>query len=31
VMLMKDGKECEEMAATGASLQMDATGVELVD
>lgn len=31
VMLMKDGKECEEMASTGASLQMDATGVELVD
>jgi Domain of unknown function (DUF4920) len=31
VMLMKDGKECEEMASTGAQLQMDATGVELVD
>jgi Domain of unknown function (DUF4920) len=31
VMLMKDGKECEEMASTGATLQMDATGVELVD
>lgn len=30
VMLMKDGKECEEMAATGAQLQLDATGVELM-
>ncbi|MFO0678381.1 MAG: DUF4920 domain-containing protein [Polyangiaceae bacterium] len=30
VMLVKDGKECEEMAATGASLQFDATGIELM-
>jgi hypothetical protein len=30
VMLMKDGKECDEMAATGAQLQLDATGVELM-
>jgi hypothetical protein len=30
VMLMKDGKECDEMEATGAKLQLDATGVELM-
>ena len=30
VMLMKDGMECDEMAATGAQLQLDATGVELM-
>jgi hypothetical protein len=29
-MLMKDGMECDEMAATGAQLQLDATGVELM-
>lgn len=30
VMLVKDGKECEEMNATGAQLQLDATGIELI-
>lgn len=30
VVLMKDGKECDEMAATGAQLELDATGVELM-
>jgi hypothetical protein len=29
VMLMKDGKECDEMEATNAQLEIDATGVEL--
>ena len=31
VVLVKDGHECEEMEATGATLQLDATGIELVD
>ncbi len=30
VVLMKDGKECDEMASTGAQLELDATGVELM-
>jgi hypothetical protein len=30
VVLVKDGKECEEMEATGASLELDATGVEIL-
>jgi len=30
VMLMKDGKECAEMNATGASLELDATGIEIL-
>ncbi len=29
VMLMKDGKECDEMEAANAQLEIDATGVEL--
>jgi hypothetical protein len=29
VMLTKDGKECDEMEAVGAQLEIDATGVEL--
>jgi hypothetical protein len=29
VMLMKDGKECDEMEAENAKLELDATGVEL--
>jgi starvation-inducible outer membrane lipoprotein len=31
VVLVKDGRECEDMNATGATLQLDATGVELLD
>lgn len=31
VVMVKDGKECDDMAAQGASLELDATGVELVD
>jgi hypothetical protein len=31
VMLTKDGHECDEMEAVGAALEIDATGVELVD
>lgn len=30
VVLVKDGHECDEMAATGAQLELDATGVELL-
>ncbi|WP_394844663.1 DUF4920 domain-containing protein [Pendulispora brunnea] len=30
VVLVKDGKECDEMSATGAQLEFDATGVELL-
>ena len=30
VVLVKDGRECDEMAATGAHLELDATGVELL-
>lgn len=30
VMLVKDGKECDDMAAQGAELELDATGVELM-
>ena len=30
VVLVKDGKECDEMSTTGAQLQFDATGVELL-
>jgi len=30
VVLTKDGKECEDMATTGAKLEFDATGVELL-
>jgi hypothetical protein len=29
VMLTKDGKECDDMEAVGAQLEIDATGVEL--
>jgi hypothetical protein len=29
VMLMKDGRECDEMEAQNAQLELDATGVEL--
>lgn len=29
VMMTKDGKECDEMEAVGAQLEIDATGVEL--
>lgn len=29
IVLIKDGKECEDMEAVGAELQFDATGVEL--
>ena len=29
VVMVKDGKECDDMAAQGASLELDATGVEL--
>ena len=29
VMLMKDGRECDEMEAQNASVEIDATGVEL--
>jgi hypothetical protein len=29
VMLMKDGKECDEMEAANAQLEIDVTGVEL--
>ncbi len=29
IVLVKDGKECEEMDEVGAELQLDATGVEL--
>ncbi len=29
ILLMKDGRECEDMEAVGAELQFDATGVEL--
>lgn len=29
VMLTKDGKECDEMEAAGADLEIDATGVDL--
>lgn len=31
VMLTKDGHECDEMEAVGAALEIDATGVELLD
>jgi len=30
VVLVKDGKECDEMSTTGAQLQFAATGVELL-
>jgi hypothetical protein len=30
VVLVKDGKECDEMESTGAKLELDATGVELL-
>lgn len=30
IVLVKDGKACEEMAATGAQLELDATGIELM-
>lgn len=30
VVLVKDGKECDEMDSTGAKLELDATGVELM-
>jgi len=29
IVAMKDGKECDDMEAQGASLELDATGVEL--
>lgn len=29
VMLMKDGRECDDMEAENASIEIDATGVEL--
>lgn len=29
VMMTKDGKECDELEAVGAQLELDATGVEL--
>ena len=29
VVLVKDGKECDDMTAQGAELELDATGVEL--
>jgi len=30
VVLVKDGKECDDMTAQGAELELDATGVELL-